>query len=200
MSENNRSNDTRETLLATALSLFSESGYDATSVAQICEKAQVSKGAFYHHFPSKQDLFLSLMARWLSEMKTNFLSEATKAEDVPAALENMAAISGQIFSELDTGFPILLEFWRQASRDPLIWEQAVAPYEEYLAIFAAMIQTAKEEGSFSDGLDPHLAARVVTGLAMGLLLQASFDEGNVDWQQVTVKGIKILIEGMKRNL
>ncbi len=199
MSKKSYSIDTRETLLATALSLFSEMGYDATSVAQICEQAQVSKGAFYYHFPSKQDLFLSLMTQWLTKMRTNFLAEARNADDVPAALENMAAISGQIFSELDSGFPILLEFWRQASRDPLIWEQAVSPYKEYLELFAGMIQTAKEEGSFSDTLDPHLAARVVTALAMGLLLQASFDEGNVDWQQVTVSGIKILIEGMKKN-
>ncbi|HPX96273.1 MAG TPA: TetR/AcrR family transcriptional regulator [Brevefilum fermentans] len=46
-----RGADTRQSILDTALSLFSKNGYDATSVAEICQQAQISKGAFYHHFP-----------------------------------------------------------------------------------------------------------------------------------------------------
>jgi AcrR family transcriptional regulator len=46
-----RSQATREQLLASAERCFSLSGYDATGVAEICTEAQVSKGAFYHHFP-----------------------------------------------------------------------------------------------------------------------------------------------------
>ena len=198
MSKNNRNIETREMILVSALNLFSEAGYDATSVAQICERDQVSKGAFYHYFPSKQDLFLSLMTGWLSQMKKMFLTVGTNAQNVPVALESMAATSGQIFSELDRGFPILLEFWRQASREPIYWEQVVAPYQEFLEFFTGLIQTGKESGSFSDALDQHVAARIVTALAMGLLLQASFETDDVDWQQITVNGIQYLIEGMKR--
>ena len=40
-------------------------GYDGTGVAMICERAQVSKGAFYHHFDTKQAIFLALMQQWL---------------------------------------------------------------------------------------------------------------------------------------
>ena len=50
---------TRERLLAEAQRLFRERGYAATSLEQIAEAAEVTKGAIYGHFSSKEDLLLS---------------------------------------------------------------------------------------------------------------------------------------------
>lgn len=47
---------TRERIVESALALFAEQGYDATSVNQIVLGAGVAKGALYHHFASKDDL------------------------------------------------------------------------------------------------------------------------------------------------
>ena len=67
-----RSMETRKRILDAAQSLFSQSGYDATGVAEICRAAGVSKGAFYHHFPSKQAIFLELLDGWLSRLDESF--------------------------------------------------------------------------------------------------------------------------------
>ena len=50
---------TRQRLLAEAQRLFREHGYAATSLGQIAEAAEVTKGAIYGHFASKEDLMLS---------------------------------------------------------------------------------------------------------------------------------------------
>src|SRR5580704_7802114 len=50
---------TRERVLAEAQRLFRERGYAATSLEQIAEAADVTKGAIYGHFSSKEDLLLS---------------------------------------------------------------------------------------------------------------------------------------------
>ncbi len=50
---------TRERLLSEAQRLFRERGYAATSLEQIAEAADVTKGAIYGHFSSKEDLLLS---------------------------------------------------------------------------------------------------------------------------------------------
>jgi AcrR family transcriptional regulator len=47
---------TRERIVAAAVSLFAEQGFDATSVNQVVAGAGVAKGALYHHFASKDDL------------------------------------------------------------------------------------------------------------------------------------------------
>ena len=52
---------TRERLLAEAQRLFRERGYAATSLEQIAEAADVTKGAIYGHFSSKEDLLLSAL-------------------------------------------------------------------------------------------------------------------------------------------
>jgi AcrR family transcriptional regulator len=52
-----RTEATRGRLIATARRLFAEQGFAATSTEEILREAAVSRGALYHHFPSKTDLF-----------------------------------------------------------------------------------------------------------------------------------------------
>jgi TetR/AcrR family transcriptional repressor of nem operon len=54
-----RCSDARDRLLATGARLFSERGYTAVGVAEICEEAGLKKGSFYHFFETKLDLLLS---------------------------------------------------------------------------------------------------------------------------------------------
>ena len=190
---------TRSRILETALDLISRQGYEATSVADICNNAHISKGAFYYHFPSKQDLFLVLMTNWLDEVDKFFQLAASSARNVPDALERIAGTTGYFFNNLESGFPILLEFWQQASRQPQIWEQAVAPYRHYLDYFADFIQSGIEEGAFEKDTDPQLTARLFLAVAMGLLLQASFDPNGADWQEITRSGIKTILDGIRRS-
>jgi len=67
-----RSIETHQRIMEFALQSFSSSGYQSTRITDICEKAQISKGAFYHHFNSKQEVFVALLNQWLSEIKLSF--------------------------------------------------------------------------------------------------------------------------------
>lgn len=48
---------TRERIFAEAMRLFAERGFDAVTVADITEAADIGKGTFFTHFPSKRDVF-----------------------------------------------------------------------------------------------------------------------------------------------
>jgi TetR/AcrR family transcriptional repressor of nem operon len=54
----------RENLLDASFVLIRERGYFATTVDDLCARAGVSKGAFFHHFPSKDALAVAALARW----------------------------------------------------------------------------------------------------------------------------------------
>ena len=56
-----RSNETRGLFLDAAYRLFARQGYGQTSVDGIIAEAGASKGAFYHHFASKEELFRALL-------------------------------------------------------------------------------------------------------------------------------------------
>jgi len=58
-----RSDATVEDLLTAARALFAADGYAATSLDAVCDRAGVTKGALYHHFSGKQQLFSAVYAR-----------------------------------------------------------------------------------------------------------------------------------------
>jgi AcrR family transcriptional regulator len=53
--------ETRRQLLDVARALFLERGYDATSIELVLDRASISRGALYHHFQSKQELFEAVL-------------------------------------------------------------------------------------------------------------------------------------------
>jgi AcrR family transcriptional regulator len=172
-----RSEETHAHILEAANRLFSKSGYDATSVAEICQAAGVSKGAFYHHFSTKQAIFLELMESWLAGLDAGFGLTRQETGSVPQAIIQMADMAGSVFQNTDVRLSIFLEFWTQANRDPAIWQSAIAPYRRYQQFFAGFLQEGIAEGSLQP-VDPHLAARTLVSLALGLLMQASSTSGH----------------------
>lgn len=70
-----KSGDARTKLLDAAIEIVREQGFSATSVDQLCQKAGVTKGAFFHHFASKEALGAAAADYW-TEMSSNLFMEA----------------------------------------------------------------------------------------------------------------------------
>ena len=191
-----RSEETRGRMLEAALRLFSQSGYDATSVAEICQAAGVSKGAFYHHFPTKHAVFHTLLNDWLGGLDLQLAALCQQAQPVPDTLLQMASMTKSVFEAADQRLPMFLEFWTQASRDPVVWQATIDPYHRYQEFFTILVQQGKTEGSFREE-DPATVARVIVAMAVGLLLQGLLDPHGANWDRVAQQGMKILINGLK---
>ena len=191
-----RSEETRTHILEVANLLFSKNGYDATGVAEICQEAGVSKGAFYHHFPSKQTIFMELMESWLSGLDEGFRLMLTQTENIPQALLQMADMTGNVFVSADVRLPIILEFWRQAMRDPAVWQTAIEPYRRYQSYFSKLSQEGIAEGSILP-MDPNLASRTLVYIAMGMLMHAMFDPDHIGADEVK-KSVEVILYGIAR--
>ena len=72
-----RSEATRGRLITTARRLFGEKGFAATSTEEILSEAEVSRGALYHHFSSKTDLFRATFEAVEEELTAKLLEVAT---------------------------------------------------------------------------------------------------------------------------
>jgi AcrR family transcriptional regulator len=190
-----RSEETHNKILEAAARLFSKTGYDATSVAEICQAAGVSKGAFYHHFPTKQAVFMEILNSYLNGIESGFNLMRKEIHDVPQAILQMAEMVGSIFQTADFHLPIFLEFWTQANHDPQIWEASIAPYHRYQSYFAEMIQEGIDEGSLQS-VDVQLAARVLVSLAVGMLMQSLFDPQVTNWQIEARQSMELLMNGI----
>jgi len=191
-----RSEETRAHILQSSLGLFSKSGYDGTGVAEICRAAGVSKGAFYHHFPSKQAVFQALLEDWLTHLNQSMTNLLDGAPDVPSGLLRLVDVMGPVFQDASGQLPMFLEFWTQSSRDPVLWQTAIAPYHSFQAMFTAAIEKGIAEGSIRP-VDAGATAQTLMSLAIGVILQGLMDPEGAAWDQVARQGIELLLDRLQ---
>ncbi|MGV9215566.1 TetR/AcrR family transcriptional regulator [Micromonospora sp. RB23] len=101
---------TRERIKAVALELFTEQGYEKTSLREIAERLNVTKAALYYHFKSKDDIVASFVGDRLAQM-----DELTAwGESQPATLATRREL---VFRYADTMFggdmPSVMRFFEQ---------------------------------------------------------------------------------------
>ena len=190
-----RAEETRARILASAEACFARGGYDTTGVAEICQQAGVTKGALYHHFPTKQSLFLALLRDWLERLDVGFEALRASAPTVPDGLLSMASMTRLIFEEGHGRLPMFLEFWVQASHDPDVWQATVEPYRRYRDLFVEIVRAGIAESTLRP-VDADTAAVVIVALAIGLLLQGLLDPEGADWGLTMENGMQMLLDGL----
>jgi AcrR family transcriptional regulator len=146
---------TRERILAAALEVFARKGYHRALVDDIVRASGTSKGAVYHHFPTKEALFLALVDEFAQRLA---LAVAAAIGSRHGAL---AKVEGALVAALDT-------FAENAPLARLILLEAVslgAVYEakrsEVHGRFAGLIQGYLDEAVGEGSIDP-IDTRVAT--------------------------------------
>jgi AcrR family transcriptional regulator len=85
--------DVQTRLLDAAVSLFAQKGFDGTSVQEIVERAEVTKGAMYHYFKSKDDLLYAiyheLISQQLADLERILVGGRSPAEMVRAIIVDL---------------------------------------------------------------------------------------------------------------
>lgn len=84
-----RAGKTREKLLRAAKSLFSERGFDAITIDEITEKADLGKGTFYYHFGTKDQLIQELIRDVLGELENAIRHKSESSSDLYQLLDNI---------------------------------------------------------------------------------------------------------------
>ena len=190
-----RSIETKSRILRASLKLFAERGYAATGVARICRVARVSKGAFYHHFRSKQAVFLELMQDWLAGVQRRLASAMEGASSVPRGLLAMAAEMRRVFQAADGRLEIFLEFWQQARRNGAVRKAFIAPFRKYRDLLSRIVKKGVREGSFRR-VNITAAGQALETLAVGTLLQSVLDPRGEQWDRIIKESVRLLIDGL----
>ena len=95
--------DARERLVVAAVDLFTEQGYDDTTVAQIASRAGLTKSTFFRHFSDKRELLAAgqeTLGRLLGEGIDAAVPDATTMQAVSCGLERASSMMGQVNRDL----------------------------------------------------------------------------------------------------
>jgi AcrR family transcriptional regulator len=133
-------NDTRQRILDVALDLFTEQGYDGTSLRQIAEQLGVTKAALYYHFESKEDILMALHMR-LHDFGKDALGRIGEA---PVTLALWEELLDDIVGEMLAQRKIFLMHERnQASLEKLHREDHDAEHEDIQNQFRRILEDVR---------------------------------------------------------
>lgn len=175
---------TRERILDAARELLLVRGFASTTVDSVLEKAEVSKGAFFHHFPSKADLGRAVVERYAQqdvELLESFMAEAEATADDPARqlvafLGNLEKVSDDLLAEQPACLFVSFIYERELS-DPHTDEvvrRAVLHWRD--RILGKLEQAARMSPDLPSVDLPSLADQVFTTIEGALLLSRALDD------------------------
>jgi AcrR family transcriptional regulator len=166
-----RSRATKAELVATARRLFAERGYANVSAAEIVTEAGLSRGALYHHYADKADLFRAVLLRMEVELTDEIHAAATDAIEVGGIPAGMLGALDAFLSacERDEVVRIMLVDapavlgWRA-------WRAIEADHA--LGMIIGMLEGAVEAGLLAPQPIPVLAQLMLSAVIEGALLVA----------------------------
>jgi AcrR family transcriptional regulator len=203
LNQEERSERSRRQILDAALKMFSHRGYGATSVQDIAEKAGLSKGNIYHHFPDKETIFRELLDEYfkiISDPDFAF-NKALGNSQFPDNLEALGHAAREMVHDYR-------EYVSLIYVDVVEFDAAHVRkfYEEMASRFAAFLKAHGMEetikSKLADGLSPTSAVILATRIFMNYftveILFGVKDHFGKSTEEVVGEITKILRHGMLR--
>ena len=156
---------TMQRMQTTGLELFYANGYYNTSVDDILKKLELSKGAFYYHFDSKEDFFVQIIQNLLARKVYSSLIEPIEGHENPLTLITNCfdeAMETAVHNEMDFGC-ILSNFLTEFNGKN---EVIMYHLNEITTVWEVNLISALQKGKFNGYLDRHVDCEAVATFLM----------------------------------
>ncbi|MGV0718130.1 ScbR family autoregulator-binding transcription factor [Mycolicibacterium sp. XJ662] len=171
-----RSEATRQRIIGSAVQLFNEIGYDSTALGDIIENSELTKGALYYHFDSKQSLATAI----IEEGNAILLRAFSNISELSApALERI--IHGSFFVADLLGSDLVARIGLhllQALGE--FNEAAVQQYERWVHSVSLNVTEGIEEGDVRPDLDTRAVSESIVAAMMGVELLSNAKTSGTD--------------------
>lgn len=170
---------TMHRLQVTGLELFYKQGYYNTSVDDILKSLSLSKGAFYHHFNSKEDFFISIIQNLVVQKVYSMLIEPIEGKENPfltieKCFEN--GLETAEHNEMDYGF-VLSNFMNEFNgRNPEIMRYLKDILKIWEVNMVSILQKGKSDGYVDRHVDSEGVATYLISSYLGI--RSLMVEGN----------------------
>ena len=149
----------------TGLELFYKNGYYNTSIDDILKELSLSKGAFYHHFNSKEDFFIQIIQNLIVRKMYAMLIEPIESHEnslelIANCFEN--ALETAVHNELDFGFMLGNFISEFKGKNPEIMKHL----SDILKIWEVNLVSAVQRGKFNGFIDRHVDSEGVAVFLM----------------------------------
>ncbi|MDI6097214.1 TetR/AcrR family transcriptional regulator [Actinoplanes sp. NEAU-A12] len=189
-----RTSTARDRLLDSACELMHTRGYTAIGVAEICGRADVRKGSFYHFFESKQALTVEVIDTHWQGQRVAWRERLTGPEPAVERLQRLIAwlVATQREAWQETGRVdgcllgnLAIEL---SNQEAVVQQRLTAAFDEQAELVHTALTDGAEDGSVAPGCADRATARAVVAQIEGAVLLAKLagDVGSLDdlWPHV----------------
>ncbi len=162
----------RRSILAAARKIFFEHGMQAASMDAVAEAAELSKGALYLYFKSKEDLYVSLLEEGLSILRRMFEEVAALPMKADEALRQIGFAYYQFYKKYPDYFHILMFADARVLHSKVSEEVLQCSEQRSLACLQVVAQVygrGIKEGVFRKELKPIEVAITLWGISNGMI-------------------------------
>jgi len=189
--------NTRDKILESALHLFDEKGYHQTSIQEISEGAGVSKGGFFHYFPSKNDILFALQESFCIDSHLNNIEKVALNDDLSPAEKLHKLIDYEVYTHVKNRPNVVIFYHglKNLSEDKIkIIKEKRDRYEE---IFRKVIRQGIERGDFKDDFDINIVSKALFGMCNWTYMWLD-PEGPMTPGQISDTFSKLFIDGLHK--
>jgi TetR/AcrR family transcriptional regulator, transcriptional repressor for nem operon len=198
-------NNTKEHILKTSLLLFLQKSYKDVTMKDIVEKTGLSKGAFYHYFTSKEELFKEITDYFLSMGKIDY--NLFSKESFNEFYHQYATLLGQSFKKMiefvnvnsneRTAFNFFFIMFEASSRLPDLLKIELDLHKKDVVAWKKIISTARKKGEIESNASDEQIAEMFLCCIDGVSLRMVNNNRLNFFRKDIIKMFDCLYDGLK---
>jgi AcrR family transcriptional regulator len=188
----------RDLIVMKSIGLFLRTSFKATSIQHITDALGITKGAFYWHFKSKDELLLTIIEKYDNEFLERLYA-------------HMEVFEGNFIRKFKEYHKYINEYAREHGEFCVLFVTLAAEmagsrtmaerrikrvYERYHAFIASLLTLGKDEGLFEAGYDVALNAHILIAIHNGILLQWYMNRREIDGPSLARAYRAVILYGM----
>ena len=176
----------KQNIIRVAFALFLENGYKEVTIKNIMKATGLSKGAIYHHFTSKEEIYTAALDTYYFDLLlSDQLRDLTGdfEQDITFIYKYVASMFQNVENLTETGlkYPVrdFFRFQLESEKNDEIRKKIYQAVLQYRKIIRNLVQSAKDSGQLRDDIDVEIIAMQIIGLIEGIAIHHSTQKENI---------------------
>jgi AcrR family transcriptional regulator len=193
-----QSEQTKQLLIEVSTKLFARKGFYGTSIADIAQAAGLTKGALYHHFKDKDDIFFavinSVRSNWQEEVAQEVISGKNSFDKISILFEKHA----DLLSRNDFMCLVMSNLMNEMGDDDPKYSAVLNDtYKEFVLFVEEIIYSGQSKGEIRSDLDSRLLSLNIVGILKGIGCYPKLNFVEIDRKAMANSLKTILVDGLK---
>ena len=195
MAENLTKEERQSQIMEAAMKVFTKKGFASARMDDIVEESGMSKGAIYHYYQGKKEIFLALIDHWETQTFPNFYTRNSKERTASNTLRDFSKEIINVFQKRSYVFHAEVEFWSLSNQDDEIRKRSQQLYEKIINLFELVINKGIRKKEFVN-VNARITAIYILSVFQGINWFCIFKDSKYNAEKYINESIEMIISGL----